>query len=78
LWELILKIGIVGTYLRIGIVVLIFRNYGTLPNFQKNEIFAVFVISCLIIADILLKTSLVGLPDSISNKLIVCLQAHDA
>jgi hypothetical protein len=31
LWELILKIGIVGTYLRIGIVALIFRNYGTLP-----------------------------------------------
>jgi hypothetical protein len=31
LWELILIIGIVGTYLRIGIVALIFRNYGTLP-----------------------------------------------
>jgi hypothetical protein len=35
LWELLkkkkLKIGIVGTYLRIGIVALIFRNYGTLP-----------------------------------------------
>jgi hypothetical protein len=31
LWEVILKIGIVGTYLRIGIVALIFRNYETLP-----------------------------------------------
>jgi hypothetical protein len=31
LWELFLKIGIVRTYLGIGIVALIFRNYGTLP-----------------------------------------------
>jgi hypothetical protein len=36
LWELILKIGIVGTYLRIGIVALIFRNYGTLPKIMVH------------------------------------------
>jgi hypothetical protein len=35
-----LKIGIVGTYLRIGIVALIFRNYGTLPYY---DIYIVYV-----------------------------------